>query len=211
MHLVIISHSNTVEHLWGKPLPLSGVTIRQEKIFEPAMAKEADVIIDFDFESEPQRIDSYKTLVQTVLIASTLYTLEELQVTTEPIARFNNWPCKEERNLVEVAMPQNQVEKFEQIFSTLSIPFQKTKDIVGFVTARIISLIINEAFLALEEQVSTKEEIDIAMKLGTNYPMGPFEWCNAIGQKNVYELLLKLSLKEKRYTPALLLKQSIYE
>lgn len=211
MHLLIISHSNTVEHLWGKPLPLSGVTIRQEKIFEPAMAKEADVIIDFDFESEPQRIDIYKTLLQPVLIASTVYTLEELKVTVEPIVRFNNWPCKEERDLVEVAMPQNQVEKFEQIFSTLSIPFQKTKDIVGFVTARIISLIINEAFLVLEDEISTKEEIDIAMKLGTNYPMGPFEWCNAIGQKNVYELLLKLSLKEKRYTPSLLLKQSIYE
>lgn len=206
MHLLIISHSNTTEHLWGKPLPLSGVTIRQEKIFEPAMAKGADVIIDFDFETNLGRIEIYKTLEQTVLIASTLYTLEELKVTTESIARFNNWPCKEKRNLVEVAMPQNQVEKFEQIFSTLSIPFQKTKDIVGFTSARIISLIINEAFLTLQEQVSTKEEIDIAMKLGTNYPMGPFEWCNAIGQNNVYELLLKLSLKEKRYTPALLLK-----
>lgn len=211
MHLLIINNSNTVEHLWGKPLPLSGVTIRQEKIFEPAMAKEADVIIDFDFESEPQRIDIYKTTLQPVLIASTLYSLEELQVTTEPIARFNNWPCKEERNLVEVAMPQNQIKIFEQIFSTLSIPFQNTKDIVGFVTARIISLIINEAFLALQEQVSTKDEIDIAMKLGTNYPMGPFEWCNAIGNKNVHELLAKLSLTEKRYTPASVLKQSIYE
>ncbi len=211
MHLLIISNSNTKERLWGKSIPFSGVTIRQEKIFEPAMAKGADVIIDFDFESDPQRIEIYKTTLQPVLIASTLYSLEELEITTEPIARFNNWPCKEERNLVEVAMPQNQVENFEQIFSILSIPFQKTKDIVGFVTARIISLIINEAFLALEEEVSTKEEIDIAMKLGTNYPMGPFEWCNAIGQKNVYELLLKLSLKEKRYTPALLLKQSIYE
>ncbi len=211
MHLLIISNSNTVEHLWGKPLPLSGVTIRQEKTFETAMADGTDAIIDFDFETDPQRIDIYKTLLQPILIASTLYSLEELQVTTEPIARFNNWPCKEERNLVEIAMPQNQVEKFEQIFSMLSIPFQKTKDIVGFVTARIISIIINEAFLALEEQISTKEEIDIAMKLGTNYPMGPFEWCNAIGNKNVYELLARLSLTEKRYTPASLLKQSIYE
>ncbi len=211
MHLLIISHSNTVEHLWGKPLSLSGVTIQKEKIFEPEMAKGADAIIDFDFETNPGRIEIYKTILQPVLIASTLYSLEELQITTEPIGRFNNWPCKEERSLVEVAIPQNQVEKFEQIFSTLSIPFQKTKDIAGFVTARIISLIINEAFLALEEQVSTKNEIDIAMKLGTNYPMGPFEWCNAIGQKNVYELLLKLSLTEKRYTPALLLKQSIHE
>lgn len=211
MHLLIISKLNKVEHLWGKALPLSGVTIQHEKTFEPAMAKGADVIIDFDFETNIGNIELYKTLQLPVLIASTLYTIEELKVTKEPIARFNNWPCLQERNVIELAIPKNHVEKFEQIFSALSISFQSTKDVVGFVTARIISLLINEAFLALEEQVSTKEEIDIAMKLGTNYPMGPFEWCTSIGKKNVYELLMKLSLLEKRYTPALLLKQGAHE
>ena len=42
-------------------------------------------------------------------------------------------------------------------------------------------MIINEAFLALQEGVSTKEEINTAMKLGTNYPLGPFEWVEKIG------------------------------
>ena len=101
--------------------------------------------------------------------------------------------------------------EFEQVFAALDITFKITKDIVGFVTARVISLIINEAFLALAEGVSTKEEIDIAMKLGTNYPMGPYELCNLIGTKKVYELLLKLSLSQERYAPSPLLKQSRYE
>ena len=68
-------------------------------------------------------------------------------------------------------------------------------------------MIINEAWFAFEEGVSSKEEIDIAMKLGTNYPLGPFEWGALIGEKNIYALLKKLSAGNKRYLPAPLLHQ----
>ncbi len=73
----------------------------------------------------------------------------------------------------------------------------------GFISARVIAMIINEAFFAEEEMVSTKKDIDTAMKLGTNYPMGPFEWAEAIGIKNIYTLLKKLSATDEIYTPAL--------
>ena len=66
-------------------------------------------------------------------------------------------------------------------------------------------MIINEAYFALEESISTKEEIDIAMKLGTNYPYGPFEWGKKIGLKNIRNLLYELTLEERRYQPAPLL------
>jgi 3-hydroxybutyryl-CoA dehydrogenase len=72
-------------------------------------------------------------------------------------------------------------------------------------------MIINEAYLALGEEVSTIPEIDTAMKLGTNYPNGPFEWCDLIGAANVSALLEKLSQQNTRYTPAPLLKQKINE
>jgi 3-hydroxybutyryl-CoA dehydrogenase len=72
----------------------------------------------------------------------------------------------------------------------------------GFITARVIAMIINEAWFALEEGVSTKEEIDTAMKLGTNYPYGPFEWGKEIGLKNIHALLDKLSKLNPRYSPA---------
>jgi 3-hydroxybutyryl-CoA dehydrogenase len=54
----------------------------------------------------------------------------------------------------------------------------------------------------LGDEVSTKAAIDIAMKLGTNYPYGPFEWAEKIGLKNIFSLLQKLSLQDKRYQPA---------
>jgi 3-hydroxybutyryl-CoA dehydrogenase len=58
----------------------------------------------------------------------------------------------------------------------------------------------------LGEKVSTKEEIDLAMKLGTNYPWGPFEWAEKIGVENILNLLEKLSQQEERYFPAPALK-----
>ena len=67
-------------------------------------------------------------------------------------------------------------------------------------------MIINEAYFSLSEKVSSKEEIDIAMKLGTNYPYGPFEWSQKIGLKNIYNLLRILEKEESRYKAADLLR-----
>ena len=75
-------------------------------------------------------------------------------------------------------------------------------DIPGMVTARILAMIINEAYFTLQENVSTKEEIDIAMKLGTSYPYGPFEWSEKIGLKNIHNLLIELSKTDKIYKPS---------
>ena len=70
-------------------------------------------------------------------------------------------------------------------------------------------MIINEAYFALGEGVSTEDEIDLSMKLGTNYPYGPFEWCNKIGLKKVNDLMEKLSKTDNRYAIAPAMKNEI--
>ncbi len=80
-------------------------------------------------------------------------------------------------------------------------------DIPGFITPRVISMIINEAYFALAQGVSTPEEIDKAMKLGTAYPYGPLEWATRIGLQNIVTLLQKLSVAQSRYAPCELLVQ----
>ena len=57
------------------------------------------------------------------------------------------------------------------------------------VTPRVVLMIINEAYFPVQEGTASKDAINQAMKLGTNYPMGPFEWCVKIGIKDVYEML----------------------
>jgi 3-hydroxybutyryl-CoA dehydrogenase len=59
----------------------------------------------------------------------------------------------------------------------------------GDVALRVISCIVNEAFLALSEGVATVEDIDRAMKLGANYPRGPFEWADEIGAARILDTL----------------------
>jgi len=51
----------------------------------------------------------------------------------------------------------------------------------GFVTSRINALIGNEAFRMLEARVASPEDIDKALKLGLNHPMGPFEMVDLVG------------------------------
>jgi len=70
-------------------------------------------------------------------------------------------------------------------------------------------MIINEAYYALGEEVSSKAEIDTAMKLGTNYPLGPFEWGAKIGLHNIYRLLKLLSVEDDRYIVAPYLEQEL--
>jgi 3-hydroxybutyryl-CoA dehydrogenase len=70
------------------------------------------------------------------------------------------------------------------------------------VSARVVAMIVNEAYFALGEAISSKKDIDTAMKLGTNYPFGPFEWSEKVGLKNIYSLLLKLSESSARYAIA---------
>jgi 3-hydroxybutyryl-CoA dehydrogenase len=79
--------------------------------------------------------------------------------------------------------------------------------IPGFIAPRVIAMIVNEAYFALEDGVSSREDMDTAMKMGTNYPYGPFEWAGLLGRQNLYGLLLQLAETDIRYQPAPLLKK----
>jgi 3-hydroxybutyryl-CoA dehydrogenase len=70
-------------------------------------------------------------------------------------------------------------------------------------------MIINEAFYTVQEGTATRQDIDLAMKLGTNYPYGPFEWCERIGIRHVYELLQAMydDTRDERYKVCPLLKK----
>ena len=103
--------------------------------------------------------------------------------------------------------------KLEGICKKLNTEFQIVEDRVGLVTPRVICMIINEAYYTVEEGTATREDIDLAMKLGTNYPSGPFEWAQKIGVRNVYEVLSAVyeDTKDERYKIcSLLRKESLF-
>ena len=166
--------------------------------------KSADIYFDLGFQMNADRLKKLSGLLPNpVFINSVIYTLEEIGY---PFIRFNAWPTFLEREIWEIAVnTKTGEESAKNFFEKLNLNFQIVPDITGMVSARIIAMIINEAYYTLQENVSSRVEIDIAMKLGTNYPFGPFEWSQKIGLKNIYELLVALQKNDPRYTIASLL------
>ena len=138
-----------------------------------------------------------------VFVNAVATTLKKMQAGRQVI-RINGWPGFLKRSHWEMAGEIDDITRLvcsEMKKEVISVP-----DVPGLVTARVIAMIVNEAYYTLQENISTKEEIDTAMKLGTNYPYGPFEWAAKIGEHRLAQLLEILSEKDASYTPAPLLK-----
>jgi len=159
----------------------------------------ADAVIDLHFSNSSDRIAALRSMAPLVIIGSVLHTLSETDLS---FVRVNHWPPLFSGTVVEAAADASKRKDAEEIFRALGKTITWLPDNPGFITARVLACIINEAFLSLEEGVSTKEEIDAAMKLGTNYPFGPFEWAERIGTGEVNALLQKLSFSNPRYSPS---------
>ncbi len=123
---------------------------------------------------------------------------------------FSGLPTFLNREIFEVSLARkNNIEKLREICDKLNTKFAVVKDQVGLVTPRVICMIINEAYFSVQEDIASRNDIDLAMKLGTNYPFGPFEWGERIGIKNVYELLKAVyeNTKDERYQICKLLEE----
>lgn len=154
---------------------------------------------DAYFDLQTNAHEDYSSIAKPVFINSMAATLAENN-NSKNIIRINAWPGFIEKDLWELAGIVSA--EAEYILQQLNKKYIVVPDEPGFVSARIIAMIINEAYYALDEKVSSKTDIDIAMKLGTNYPYGPFEWCDRIGVHQICALLAKLSLTDDRFLPS---------
>lgn len=87
------------------------------------------------------------------------------------------------------------------------------EDRPGMVNLRVVTLIMNEAYQVLQEGTSNRDDIDTAMKLGTNYPHGPIEWSEKIGLDLVYHILESMynNFGDDRYRITPLLREMYLE
>ncbi|MGZ4060496.1 MAG: 3-hydroxyacyl-CoA dehydrogenase NAD-binding domain-containing protein, partial [Bacteroidia bacterium] len=93
-----------------------------------------------------------------------------------------------------------------------SMPEPKKDEKLGkYIFDRVICMLINEAIDSLYLQLATKEDLDLAMTKGVNYPKGLLKWADEIGLKNIYtslDVLYEL-YNEDRYRPSILLKMMV--
>lgn len=139
----------------------------------------------------------------TLIIASSvIVTLSSITA-----SNLNQWcgmnllPGFAKMPIKEVCGSASSLARFEKLAAIFKWKYKVVPDTPGFITLRVLSMIINEAAATLAEGTATIEDIDTGMVLGTNYPMGPLKWCDTIGAIHIVNTLSVLHNRtgNKRY------------
>lgn len=172
-----------------------------------------DAIFDLDFDRNSD-IQKYKEITNSLIFVNAVYVqlaevMSHVKELKSPLIGMNALPTFINRSLMEFSLFLEKDQQELDVFcKQLAWEYKIVKDRVGMVTPRVVCMIINEACYTVQEGTATKQDIDLGMKLGTNYPMGPFEWGDQIGVTHVYQLLdhIYQDTRDERYKICPLLK-----
>ena len=174
-----------------------------------------EVVFDFISQESPESLSFYEQNPEIIVFLNTVLTsFHDINIFMEPIQNklfgFNGLPTFFNRPILECTLSDEKDKGvLKKVIADLAWDVEIVKDRVAMATPRIICMIINEAYYTVQEGTASREDIDQGMKLGTNYPYGPFEWSEKIGIINVFEVLNTVyeDTKEERYKICPLLKQ----
>lgn len=207
MQVILLANELQQKELLAKYSPEEVHITRVNNPGDFKQYEETDVIIDLLFDNSDLRVKELMALASNLIIVSSVSLCKKDILF--PCVRINGWPGFLDKEEVEAFCDDPFLkEKAEALFTLFDKKPAWCPDTPGFIAPRVVAMIINEAWLTLQEGIAEKEEIDTAMKLGTGYPYGPFEWGEKIGLENIAGLLEKLAETNKKYSPCTLLKSA---
>lgn len=189
--------------------------------------KKASSIADLIIEAVPEKTEIKKQVFETIEEYAPTHCYFATNTSTmspTEIASFGKRPEKtiamhffnpvHKMPLVEIVRGLETSDETAETIREVAVKMGKETVVInefpGFVTSRISALVGNEAFYMLQEGLGTPEEIDKAIKLGLNYPMGPFELVDLVGLDTRLNNLNYLHEKlGEKYRPAPLLEQYV--
>jgi 3-hydroxybutyryl-CoA dehydrogenase len=131
----------------------------------------------------------------------------------ERLIGWSAFPTLMDGPLAEIAIPVGTktaaVKAARALFDELGKETVSVQDRVGMILPCVVAQVINEALFVVQQNVTSPEEVDMAMKTGAGYPLGPIEWGEKIGFANIVRLLdaMRFESGEDRYRTAPLLRQ----
>jgi 3-hydroxybutyryl-CoA dehydrogenase len=192
-----------------------GVDVLEARSHQEAMSvfNQCVAVFDFIIDEDTSQLYVYSACPVPVFLNSAKSSLQQIvkgDIGAAQFFGFNGLPTFFNRPVLEVVLRRDTDRDLLAGISTrLDLPYEIVPDRPGMVSARIVSMIVNEAFSAMEDGTASPGDIDLAMKLGTNYPRGPVEWGRQIGLKNICDVLdaLYAETGSQRYTICNLLRE----
>ncbi|MBW8049003.1 MAG: 3-hydroxyacyl-CoA dehydrogenase [Cytophagales bacterium] len=231
MEILVVGEQNSFDEFREKFISKHSYTFIGIEKLTKDVVRNIEVVFDFTLENNPEGIKLYlpaplgireagSKQEKLVLFVNAVkislaeiyykYPVTKNSKSAIPMFGFNGLPTMVNRTILEVSIPdEKNADILDRVCKDLGTEYLVVKDRVGMVTPRVICMIINEACYTLQEGTASIADIDQGMKLGTNYPYGPFQWADMIGVKNVYETLKAIyeDTKEERYKTCPLLKE----
>lgn len=186
--------------------------------------RDTEVVIELHNESAPAKqellmtLSSYvpeDALIMTSALATSATQAASWVARPERVVGFGVLPPLPDNGIVELARAMQTNEESlvsaDLFWRGLGQETVVVGDGPGLIRARTVCCLINEAVTALMEGVASAEDIDMAMRLGTNYPHGPLEWADTIGLDAVLGTMTGLFEEwgDDRYRPSPLLRRMV--
>jgi 3-hydroxybutyryl-CoA dehydrogenase len=215
MKIAVIGDKKRTEEFYTAFGNLHEIIVISEKQLPNEDLTLYNTVFDLNYENTPHHIQYYAPLKNRPIIISAVKTTLQREINRAgnvecALLGMNCMPTFINRPVLECTVADRyDKDTWNNLGELLNKKISIVDDRVGMVTPRIVCMIINEAFFTLQEGTATINDIDLGMKLGVNYPYGPFEWAEKIGYNEVYEVLQAVydDMCDDRYKIAGLLKQ----